>query len=127
VPLPLSSPLVLGLCPHRRDLVPVIALGANPSAEATGEPGRPVILILRSEQGTWGIRLDRGGVVVAEGHLDDRRGSQGEPEGAVVIGTITRGETSYGVIDAEATWRSLRDAIERWYKSDRSPELRSGA
>jgi hypothetical protein len=40
-------------------------------------------------------------------------------EGAVVIGTIIRGEAVYSVIDAEATWRNVREAIECWYKRDR--------
>src|SRR5271154_934231 len=65
VRLPLCSPQVLGLCTYRRDLLPVIALGQDrDTAPAPGE-GRPVVLILRSEHGTWGIKIDRDVVIVA--------------------------------------------------------------
>src|SRR5947209_1387245 len=67
----LCSPRVLGLCAYRRDLLPVIDLSEGRPAAAAPAEGRPVIMILRGEQGAWGIRIDRGGAVVAEGPLDD--------------------------------------------------------
>jgi chemotaxis signal transduction protein len=129
VRLALCSPRVLGLCTYRRDLLPVIALDEGASTPDT--PGhvesRAVVLILRGEHGTWGIRIDRGGTVVAEGTLDERVTIPEGAAGAVVIGSITRGGTSHAVIDAEATWRNVRDAIELWYKGDLDCDRRRGA
>jgi purine-binding chemotaxis protein CheW len=145
VRLPLCSPRVLGLCTYRRDLVPVIDLSHPPDASASGlgfgfgfgpgsgpgpgsgsVEGRPVVLLLRSEHGTWGIQIDRGGAIVAEGALDDRNTASEEPGGVILIGSIIRGDTAYAVIDAEATWRNVRDAIERWYKDDRGRDRDRG-
>ena len=117
VRLSLCSPVVLGLCAYRRDLLPVIALLDGPTAAPAS--GRPLVLIVRGEHGSWGLKIDRGGAVVAEGPLDDRRATAAKPFGPAVIGSITRGGTTYAAIDAEATWRNVRDAIERWYKGDR--------
>jgi hypothetical protein len=127
VGLALCSPRVLGLCAYRRDLLPVIAFSDASSATPGPAEGRPVVMILRGEHGSWGIRIDRGGAIVAEGPLDDRGGATAGPGGAVVIGSITRGDTTHAAIDAEATWRNLRDAIERWYKGDRGRDWRHGA
>jgi purine-binding chemotaxis protein CheW len=118
VRLPLGPPRVLGLCTYRRDLVPVISFD-EPSADATvAEAGRPVVLILRGEHGTWGLKIDRGGTLVAEGPLEDCGTASASPGGAVVIGMITRGASAHAVIDAEGTWWNARDAIERWYNGD---------
>jgi purine-binding chemotaxis protein CheW len=144
VRLPLCSPRILGLCTYRRDLVPVIDLSHPPDASESGlgfgsgsgsglgpgsgsgsgsgpgsVEGRSVVLLLRSEHATWGIQIDRGGAIVAEGALDDRNTASAEAGGVILIGSIIRGDTAYAVIDAEATWRNVRDAVERWYKDDR--------
>lgn len=125
VRLPLCSPWVLGLCAYRRDLLPVVALGRETAA--TTDQGRPVVLIVRSEQGTWGIQIDRGGASVAEGPLNERGRLSPTPDGAVIIGAITRGDAIHSAIDTEATWRNIRDAIERWYQGDRGQDRRHGA
>src|SRR3954465_10076815 len=79
VRLVLCSPRVLGLCTYRRDLFPVIAFSEAPSAAPAPVKGRPLVMILRSEHGTWGIQIDRGGAVVAEGPLDDRGAANAGP------------------------------------------------
>ena len=127
VRLALCSPRVLGLCTYHRDLLPVISFSEGPPTPPGPAQGRLLIMILRSEHGTWGIRIDRGGTVVAEGPLDDPGAATAGPGGAVVIGSITRGETTHAAIDAEATWRNARDTIERWYKGDRGRDWRHGA
>jgi purine-binding chemotaxis protein CheW len=127
VGLPLCSPRVLGLCAYRRDLLPVIAFSDAPSATPATTEGRPLVMIVRSEHGTWGLRIDRGGAIVAEGPLDDRCAAIVEPGGPVAIGSIKRGDATHAAIDAEATWRNVRDAIERWYKGDRGRDRRHGA
>jgi hypothetical protein len=73
---------------------------------------------MRSEHGTWGIEIDRGGTVVAEGPLDERETLPPDSGGAVFIGSITRGEFTSAVIDHEATWRKIRKQIEAWYKCE---------
>jgi purine-binding chemotaxis protein CheW len=121
VRLPLCSPRVLGLCTYRRDLLPVIALGPGPAAgTATGAANRRlIVLILRNEHGTWGIQVDRGVAIVNQGPMDEAGAYPAGPDGAAVIGTITRGEAIHAVIDAEATWRNVREAIECGYKGVR--------
>jgi chemotaxis signal transduction protein len=127
VRLPLCSSQVLGLCTYRRELLPVIALGQGPTAAAGPGEGRSVVLILRGEHGMWGIKIDRGVVIVAEGPLDEPVPLPAGPDGAVVIGSITRSDMSHSVIDAEATWRKLRDTIESRYKGDRGQDRCHGA
>jgi hypothetical protein len=51
--------------------------------------------------------------------MDEAGSYAAGPDGAVVIGTVLRGEVIHAVIDAEATWRTVREAIECWYKGDR--------
>jgi hypothetical protein len=75
-------------------------------------------MLLRGEHGLWGLQIDRGGTVVVDGPLDDGPPAPAEVGEAVVLGTITRGGTTAAVIDPEATWRTVRDAIERWYRRD---------
>jgi purine-binding chemotaxis protein CheW len=127
VRLPLCSPRVLGLCTYRRDLLPVIALGHAPAAARNTADARPVVLILRSEHGSWGVQVDRGVTIVAQGPMDETGSLSAGPDGAVVIGTIMRGEVIHSVIDTEATWRAVREAVEGWYKGDRSRDRRLGA
>jgi purine-binding chemotaxis protein CheW len=119
VRLPLGSPRVLGLCTYRRDLLPVIALGPAPAVATSVAQRRHVVLILRSEHGSWGIQVDRGVAIAAQGPMDETGAYPTGPDVAVVIGTILRGEIVHAVIDAEATWRNVREAIEGWYKGDR--------
>jgi purine-binding chemotaxis protein CheW len=119
VRLPLCSPRVLGLCTYRRDLLPVIALGPAPAVPTNVAHRQHVVLILRSEHGSWGIQVDRGGATVAQGPMDEAGSYPTAPDGAVVIGSILRGEVFHSVIDTEATWRNVREAIECWYKGDR--------
>ena len=122
VRLPLGSPKVLGLCAYRRDLLPVISLSDTPVNHGKCEEGHPVVLILRSEHGFWGIRIDRGGAIVADGPPDEGNSPSDAHARSVVVGTITRGETVFSVIDAEATWRNTRDSVEGWYKDDQVHE-----
>jgi purine-binding chemotaxis protein CheW len=127
VRLPLCSPQLLGLCPYRRDLLPVIALGRGPTAAPGPEEGRPVVLILRSDHGLWGIKIDRGVVIVGDVGLAEQAPMAPGPDGAIVIGSITRGDASHSVLDPEATWRKVRDSIERRYKGDHGTDPRQGA
>jgi purine-binding chemotaxis protein CheW len=125
VHLPLGSPRVLGLCTFRRDLLPVIALGPAPAFTTGAAARQHVVLILRSEHAAWGIQVDRGVAIVASGPMDEGGSYPGGADGAVVIGTVLRGEVIHAVIDAEATWRNVREAIECWYKGER--ERRHGS
>ena len=67
-----------------------------------------MVLILRSDHGHWGIKIDRGVVVVTDVPLNEDDAMPAGPEGAVVIGSITRSGASHWAIDAEATWRNAR-------------------
>jgi chemotaxis signal transduction protein len=119
VPLAHCTPRLLGLFAYRRDLLPVIDLSEGRPFMAEPAEGRAVIMILRGEHEAWGIRIDRSTSVVVKGTLEDRHPATAGPGGSVVIGSIRRGERTHAAIDSEATWRNLRDSIERWYRGDR--------
>jgi chemotaxis signal transduction protein len=114
VRLPNGPPRVLGLCAYHRDLVSVVALGAA----ARPAPGRLVVLILRGEHGSWGLRIDREGTSLAEARCSAPAPGPRAPDEAVVMGALTHGGATHRVIDADATWRDLRDEIETWYQGD---------
>ena len=86
-----------------------------------------MVLILRGEHGMWGIKIDRGVVIVTEVPLHEEVPLPPGPDGAVVIGSITREGANHSVIDAEATWRNIRDTIESRYKGDRGRDRCPGA
>ncbi len=129
VALPLGWPGLRGLCVYRRELLPILDLDASPCPEpaSTAREGREpaTVLILRSDQGAWGLRIERGGVTVAEGRFHAEGAPLDAPaRGApVVIGTLQHGETTHLVIDHEATWRNTRGAIENWYRDGRAADL----
>lgn len=107
-------PQILGLCTVRRDIVPVLSL--NPGALGTEPETSIVVLVLRSDQGMWGIRIDREGTAVNDGVLN--ASAQGEPVsgGAEVVGSVQRGDLAHAVIDPDRTWRNVRALVEAWYQ-----------
>jgi chemotaxis signal transduction protein len=135
VRLPWSPPRVVGLCPYHREVVPVVSMGVpaggagegiasgpGPTHGADGSPEGPgidagarhVVLILRTEQGTWGVRADAENTIVSR-ESPDSHPPTADGSGRVLLGSIRRAATSYDVLDAEATWRELRSAVARWY------------
>jgi purine-binding chemotaxis protein CheW len=116
VRLPLSPPEVVGFCAFRRDCIPIIRAGEAPGGDGETAVTDPTVLILRTDQGVWGMRIDREGVVVADGNLDSWTGEEARPLGS--LGVIRRAEANYAAIDPEAAWRNVRGAIERWYGPD---------
>lgn len=110
--LPHSPPLVLGLCALRREMIPVIGLNDAMNVEASSAGGKHSVLILRTTKGTWGLRINPEGTIVAQEGLDELETSSGVGGG---LGSLHRGETDYAIIDPETTWRSVRDRVEDWY------------
>jgi purine-binding chemotaxis protein CheW len=118
VRLPFSPSGILGLCAFRRDVIPVVRLASQP--EAVPSPrGRIDVLILRTEQGFWGLCIDRSGTVVTEDFLEEEPGLDPEasPGPAVLLGNLHRGEAVCSVIDPEATWQRIRAAVERDFRA----------
>jgi hypothetical protein len=101
VRVPLGPPQVIGLFAFRREVVPVVDLFATAGG---GDPPTSAILMVHTDRGLWGLRIDRQGVSVAEGPCAGDR-------------TMTRGETVYTVIDPEHTCREVRSAVESTYNS----------
>ena len=113
VPFPASPARVLGLCPYRRDIVPIVALGDKLIDRSPAVASSSVILIARAEQGLWGFPIDREGTLTTNEPFD--------PTGEIEApGTIGRGGIQYTVIDPESAWRQARGAIEAWYHSSGS-------
>jgi chemotaxis signal transduction protein len=130
-----SPPGVLGLCPYHREVVPVVSLdspprgvragpapGTDPAAgpaPAGDEPGSDgptgcVVLFLRTEHGVWGIRVESQNTIMSR-ERPESLPPQRNGDGPVLIGTIRHAGTSYGILDAESTWRGLRSAVASWY------------
>ena len=116
VRLPHSPPRVVGLCTLRREVMPVIRFGL----EVRSGSGGHTLLVLRSGQGPWALEVSSEGTTVAEDALE---GIPPEPDpdcpGTTFLGTVRRGETTYAVIDPEATWRGVRAEVETWYTDQR--------
>jgi hypothetical protein len=90
--------------------------GVDPSVEKhrDDEGSRCAILIMKTEHGPWGIRIDSEGTIICR-ERPDYYPSRMTECGAVLIGVIRRADTRYEIIDAESTWRGLRSVMDRWY------------
>jgi hypothetical protein len=98
VRVPMGPPQLVGLCAFRREVVPVVDPLA--AADPDGRLGSTV-LMLRTDRGPWGLRIDREGVAVAEAACaGDAR-------------SITRGETVHTILDPERAWHDVREAVQR--------------
>lgn len=118
VPIPLTSPTVLGLHIHRRTVIPVVqppGCVVADNAEAS-----PILLVLRSEQGPWGLMVDRAGLAIVDkpmpivpiASLGVGAGGDLAIEGGVDFhGRLHR------LIDAGRTWQMFREQIEGWYST----------
>jgi len=129
-----SPPRVIGMCPYHREVVPVVVLeslegGAQedllngrhqaPATDtALAKPGiddraRCVVLILRTEHGAWGIRVDSDHTIMCR-ESPEYHSPRISANGPVLIGIVRLEGTCYGILDAEATWQGLRSAVGRW-------------
>jgi purine-binding chemotaxis protein CheW len=130
----LCPPWIVGLCPYHREVVPVVDLGAGiprPGPIGSDQAGAresagEAVLIMQTSQGVWGIAVGRDGTVIIK-----ERASPHEPKeaegGVVSIGLVRHEGADYPLLDAEATWRGLRDAVVEWFAriSESMPESRA--
>jgi purine-binding chemotaxis protein CheW len=146
-----GPPEVVGLCPFHREVIPVVRLGpilesaradlgngTDPRVElktSGAKPGvadesRCVVLILRSANGPWGIRIASEGTIISR-ERPEFHPPRSDPSQVGLSGVIGRAETQYAIIDTETTWRSLRSAVDRSYRgldeSTRPTPVSSGA
>ena len=118
----LCPAVILGFCPFRRDVIPVVEFATETEApgsrgterdRALVSPGQSV-LIVQAARGAWGLRVDRSRTRIAH-----ERPSRHEPKtaegGAVVSGIIRNGAIEYSLLDVEATWQSLRSRVLESY------------
>jgi hypothetical protein len=139
-----SPPQVAGLCPYHREVVPVVrlapsprsaeadassqpdqAVGADPTAEIdVDDQPRRLLLILKTEQGAWGIQSDSEWTIMSR-ECPESHPPQQDGNGPVLVGTILHAGTRFGVLDTDATWHGLRSAISRWYGRIGEPEIPS--
>jgi chemotaxis signal transduction protein len=140
-----SPPQVVGMCSYHRDVVPVVKLGTRPrdvgddlsrghdqavvtdsTVDRIGitKPTGCVVLILKTERGAWGIRVESEKTIMSrespEYHLPRMCAN-----GPVLIGIVRQAGTSYEILDAEATWRGLHAAVGSWCRliSGSNPSL----
>jgi chemotaxis signal transduction protein len=122
VRMSLCPPWIVGLCTYHREVVPVVSLTVDCGSPdlvvsprfANGKPRRDAVLIMGTSQGVWGIAVDRDGTVITadrpERHEPRRIGG-----GIVTVGVIHQEAIAHTLIDAEATWHGLREAMVGWY------------
>jgi hypothetical protein len=70
-------------------------------------------LILRTEHGAWGIRVDSEHTIMSR-ESAEYHSPRMYANGPVLIGIVRLAGTCYGILDAEATWRGIRSAVGRW-------------
>ena len=127
-----SPPQVVGMCSYHREVVPVVKLGpasrgrgespsgqdqtaaTDPAGRMPGidEPARCVVLILKTEHGAWGIRVD------SENTIMSRESPECHPpriyaNGPVLIGIVRLARPATG----SSTPKHLacsRTAVGRW-------------
>ncbi|GAC1473039.1 MAG: hypothetical protein NVSMB9_21010 [Isosphaeraceae bacterium] len=115
VKLPRSPSCLLGLCSLRREVIPVFALAEN-EHNSSGIPAEPasrsLVLILRTLHGTWGIRIDAEGTAVVK---EERREFATTSDDSVTAlqGTVQKGDVLHAVIDAETTWKHMKQSVEK--------------
>jgi hypothetical protein len=137
VPLVWSPPQVVGLCPFHREVVPVFSLcpigscagagresgvDSRPAAETVAsaakdggeEKTRCVVLILRTEHDSWGLRIEHPGTFISR-ECPDFHAPRLDEHGSALIGVLLREGTRYSILDAEATWCGLRSIVAQWY------------
>jgi len=129
-----SPPQVAGMRSYHREVVPVVKLGPFPSdigedglrgqdqAVVTETAGEKigidertgcVVLILKTEHGAWGIRVDSQNTIMSR-ECPEYHSPRMYANGPVLIGIVRLAGTCYGILDAEATWCGLRSAVGAW-------------
>lgn len=110
VAIPLTPPEILGLCAYRRQVPPVVRL-VEPSSQSDGPS---VVILLRTEQGLWGIQADRDGIEVVAGlTVDPVPGPTATaPRAWGVVTAIHHDGRSIDLIDPEASWSAFRREIQ---------------
>jgi chemotaxis signal transduction protein len=112
----LCPPGILGLCPYRREVIPVVDFGAEAPAvdRASGAAGEVSVLIVQSAQGSWGIRVDRSRTRIAAERVSGHEPTRAE-EGVTSVGVVRHDGSDHSLIDVEATWERLRsDVLHRY-------------
>lgn len=104
-PMPISPPRLAGLCPHRRQVLPVFRLDGS-SAMA----GEWVVILVRSEQGPWGVQADRDGIAVVPRPATGPADASTQAIGGVA--TVRHDGRSFDLIDPEACWSALRSEVQ---------------
>jgi purine-binding chemotaxis protein CheW len=118
----LCPPGIVGLCPYHRQVVPVAALPGDQSAwkpdarenRASDKSVGETVLIMQTEYGAWGLRIDRGGTVITAASPSRHEPVQ-RADGTVTVGVVRHGGADHELLDAAATWRGLRDMVGNWY------------
>src|SRR5262249_4242429 len=74
---------------------------------------RWAVLVLRTDQGAWGISVEPGSAVMSH-ESPEHFVPRADDRGGVLVGNVRFAGTSHGILDAEATWCMLRSGVVRW-------------
>lgn len=110
--LPLAPPRVVGLCSSRRDIIPVLRDPdhvTEPPHVAADSHVKALVLVLRSEMGRWGLRLDSQDVVVLDATAEVY------PHGKYGPAAIVHDGVEFTVIDADENWKEIQDSMREWF------------
>ncbi len=122
VRISLCPPQIAGLCPYHRQVVPVAVFPRDPAptmlevqqSRPSGKADGESVLILQTDQGVWGLKIDRGGTIITAAR-PSRHDPVKEADGSVTVGLIRHGGTDHALLDASATWRGLRELVVNRY------------
>lgn len=111
--LPLAPPRMIGLCTLRRDVIPIFTLASSDSEARVDLARGGAIVILKVEQGIWGLPVEGEEVVL----VNDERGEPDEDDSTRphLRRTAREAGVDYEVLDPPATWHEIRNAAVYTY------------
>jgi chemotaxis signal transduction protein len=118
----LCPPRIVGLCPYRREVIPVVDFGVQERSQvqAAGERASAAtapevsVLIVQIAQGSLGIRVDRSRTRISAERVSRHEPTESE-EGVTSVGVVRHDGAEHSLIDVEATWERLRADVSRRY------------
>ena len=113
---PLGPRQLMGLFVLRRDVVPVLDLDPVPAGDPSYTEGKAVVLVLQTEHGMWGVRIDREGTLLVQGAPEPDEAADRGASSQGRRGRIANDGKHYVIIDPEASWSETRASVVAHYR-----------